>query len=36
MLQGFFFADKRFEISNLSLIRDMIGLPIWLKIKVQV
>jgi hypothetical protein len=24
--QGFFFVDKRFEISNLDLIRDMIGI----------
>jgi hypothetical protein len=24
--QGFFFVDKRFEISNLSLNRDMIGI----------
>ena len=24
--QGFFFVDKRFEISNLELIRDMAGI----------
>ena len=24
--QGFFFVDKRFEISNLELIKDMLGI----------